>query len=68
MALPSGFEKGGQRGSLSRKGSVLWIGLAGGHFAEPLSFQCHRVNFCFDGDALEVEGRLLATLYGAESG
>jgi hypothetical protein len=25
----------------------------------------HRVNLCFDGDALRVEGRLLATLYGS---
>jgi len=28
----------------------------------------HRVNFCFDGDALLVDGRLIATLYGAKAG
>jgi len=28
----------------------------------------HRVNFCFDGDALLVEGRLIATLYGTKAG
>ncbi|MCX6043997.1 MAG: sialidase family protein [Chloroflexi bacterium] len=28
----------------------------------------HRVNFCFDGDALEIDGRLIATLYGAKAG
>ncbi|MEZ4731384.1 MAG: sialidase family protein [Caldilineaceae bacterium] len=27
----------------------------------------HRVNLCFDGDALTVDGRLIATLYGAKS-
>ncbi len=27
----------------------------------------HRVNFCFDGDALQIDGRLLATLYGSKA-
>jgi hypothetical protein len=34
----------------------------------PYRANYHRVNFCFDGDALQIGGRLLATLYGTAAG
>ena len=63
------FEHGGQRVVIEPEGVRLvdwpWpVDI----LPNPYRSNYHRVNFCFDGDALEVDGRLLATLYGAKAG
>ncbi|MBX3010003.1 MAG: exo-alpha-sialidase [Caldilineaceae bacterium] len=62
------FEAGGQRILFEPQGVRLvdwpWPVAI---LPNPYRTNYHRVNFCFDGDAIEVDGRWLATLYGAQA-
>ena len=62
------FEQGGRRVIFEPQGVRLvdwpWPVKV---LPNPYRTNYHRVNLCFDGDALLVDGRLLATLYGAKA-